>query len=544
MATYASDHRSSPPAESQIDDLHEIVDQNPNRDTLPIACQLAPELLCHIFLHLAPTEEDVDTDPRDSRKDIIHTCQRWRNVALHYPALWSFIVDKKPSWMAFMIHRSQPAHISLHLRRSSLTDEMDRIVCDALSQTSRLSSLTIANRHVTDMVRWTNHLDPYAPNLRTLSLMLAKSEEAGVVFTPPDRFLSQGAPQLCTLVLHRCRLPSSLEPLKRLTVFRLLERDPRSPRSLDPPPDGLLTALEQMTGLVHLELSVSLVGMDKTTFHREIAFPRMQFMKVGGTKLLNRCSGLLKHLAIPRSAALEIRCAQGYSGPLYLPRRFPVMQPPYEEFHDVEIFKYNHRQLYVDGLFGHGDSAIHRPSNTNAKPSLSLAVDALWNPALVHATLAHLPINSARFVNLCLKRPHTRPDLVALFSLFPLAEYIVVNEHTATDLLSYLGVKSPLDVLHTTLNAPPTTGRLPLLKHITFSEVAIACPAGVPHPPGCVDIHAFVEVLSDRSLHGSVLPNVMFRNPIGFTKEMSSLFQAAGISCEVEGDEGHMLNVV
>ncbi|KAH6897530.1 hypothetical protein BKA70DRAFT_1406776 [Coprinopsis sp. MPI-PUGE-AT-0042] len=544
MATYASDHRSSPPAESQIDELHEFVDQNPgfrfgigdnDCDTLPIACQLAPELLRHIFLHVAPTEEDVDTDSRDSRKDILHTCQRWRSVALHYPVLWSFIVDKEPSWMSFMIHRSQPAHISLHLTRSSLTDEMDRIVCDALSQTSRLLSLTIANRRVTDMARWTTHLNPYAPNLRTLSLMLAQSEGTGVVFIPPDHFLSQGAPQLCTLVLRRCGLPSSLEPLKRLMVFRWLGRPPRS---LYPSPSVLLTALEQMTGLVHLELSMSLVGMDETTFSHEIAFPRMQSMKVGGVKLLMQCSGLLKHLAIPRSASLEIRCTKGYTPTVLLPRRLSATQPLSEELHTVSILKYNSSQLHIDGSFGHADSTIHpTPSDTSTAPSLSFAVNFLWNP-IAHAALESLPVHQAKDVNLCLQAPHFYSDLAALFDPFPLAECITVNEHTATDLLNYLQEDPFLDIVHTTLNPPPTTGRLPVLKHIMFSGVTVACPGGDSLSMMSVYITAFVEVLSHRARNGIALPNVVFRNPIGFTKGMSNLFQTAAVRCQIAGGLG------
>ncbi|KAH6914754.1 hypothetical protein BKA70DRAFT_1256972 [Coprinopsis sp. MPI-PUGE-AT-0042] len=94
-----------------------------SRAAFPIVNQLAPELLSSIVLCCTPTTEEIKPVSHDTRIRILHTCQGWRNVALHYPPLWSFIVDTMPSRMALIIHslRSRPSPISLYLTRDSLS---------------------------------------------------------------------------------------------------------------------------------------------------------------------------------------------------------------------------------------------------------------------------------------------------------------------------------------------------------------------------------------------------------------------------------------
>ncbi|KAH6914756.1 hypothetical protein BKA70DRAFT_1256975 [Coprinopsis sp. MPI-PUGE-AT-0042] len=502
---------------------------------LPIVHQLAPELLCDIFLHCTPTAEEINDKFHDNRISILHTCQRWRNVALHCPSLWSFIVDIQPSWMAFMIQRSILVPINLHLSRDSfkpLTEEMEGLVCDTLSQTSRLASLTIASTSA-NMGKRASHLTQYAPNLHTLNLKLRYYGEGLSTLSLPAHLLSGGAPRLRTLVLNRCGLPSNLELFKNLSVFRW-----EGPfRPLYDSPSEVLSALEQMTNLVELELTVSLARLGQATYSQEIAFPKLQSMKVGDHAFLNDCSGLFQHLAIPKSASLTVRCSGMGSSIVHMPRRLPsapyqATHPLCEELYTVTVTALGDSHLRLDASYHHADSTNppqHPPPITEIAPSLSFWVNNFDDDVGAHTALEGLSVHNGRVLNLLLSQ-HYHSSVNILFNPFPFAEHITVNRFTTAHLVTFLREDPFLAPLDPASSSPsPTRERLPFLKCITFS-------GGVVDNIG--DMAAFVDLLSNRAKLGTcAVPKLVFIHVWGLKKEMVEVLQAADVIYEVEEDE-------
>ncbi|KAH6914755.1 hypothetical protein BKA70DRAFT_1256974 [Coprinopsis sp. MPI-PUGE-AT-0042] len=497
----------------------------------PIVNQLAPELLCSIFLYCTPTIEETNDISHDTRISILHTCQRWRNAALYYPRLWSFIMDTKPSWMVFMIHRSKPVPISLHLSRESISEEVEGLVHETLSQSPRLVSLTITTSSVEHMAKRASYLAGHALNLHTLTL---KSETG--ISPLPDEFLSAGAPQLRKLALRRCRLPSNLELLKRLEVFRWTGR---GREVLYKSTSEMVSALAKMSNLVELHVSMFLSRMDTVNFPHEISFPKLQSMKVLRFFGLEHCSGLLKHFAIPQSASLEIVCLKATSPTIHLPRRIPSashsdIQPLCEELYTVTVLKFKRNQFHVTASFQHGEA--NPDSSTRATSSLTIAVKYFEEP-IGHTLLERLPLHSARIVNLCLQGSHDYDDVGALFRPFPLAEYITVNRYSAVSLLRYLREDSSFDLVDP-VSKP--LGRLPYLKRITFDGVALTAGSrGVSRSssrPVPVNIFALLELLCDRAKLGAcAVPKVALRNlSSGLTDKMVEALQAAGVTWEAE----------
>ncbi|KAH6914757.1 hypothetical protein BKA70DRAFT_1256976 [Coprinopsis sp. MPI-PUGE-AT-0042] len=502
---------------------------------LPIVHRMAPELLCDIFLLCTPTAGKINDKFHDNRISILHTCQRWRNVALYCPSLWSFIMDIQPSWMAFMIQRSKPVPITLRLSRTyfePLTEETEGLVCDILSQTSRLASLTIASTSAS-MAKRASHIQ-YAPNLHTLNLNLRYYDEGLSTLS----LLSGGAPRLRTLVLDCCRLPSNLELFKNLSVFHWKGIF----QPLYASPFEVLSALEQMSNLVELELTVPLAGIDQVMFSQEIAFPKLQSMRVRGHAFLDDCSGLFQHLAIPKSASLTVRCI-GSTGSaiVHMPRRLPsashpATHPLCEELYTVTVSVLSAFQLHLKASYPPTDSANpphYPPPITETAPSLSFSVFDFDEDLGAHTAFRGLSVHNARVVNLLLLGLHHLKAGI-LFDPFPLAEHITVNGWAADHLVTFLR-EDPflLPHLDPASTLPPTMERLPFLKCITFSDMnASNFRIG--------DMVALVELLSNRAKLGTcVVPKLAFIKVWWLTKEMVGVLQAADVIYEVEEYDEH-----
>lgn len=95
------------------------------RNALLTVTQLPAEILASVFHHLLPVIEircyrsssrDVRADIENGTLDLIaasHVCQRWRQVALEFSALWSIIWMNNTRWMNEMLDRSKDAALSI-----------------------------------------------------------------------------------------------------------------------------------------------------------------------------------------------------------------------------------------------------------------------------------------------------------------------------------------------------------------------------------------------------------------------------------------------
>ncbi|KAI0316948.1 hypothetical protein OF83DRAFT_1172418 [Amylostereum chailletii] len=185
-------------------------------NTLTFIGCLPDEILAHIFHHLSAMEV-----PRSSYKPkpppgqaigwilVTHVCRRWREVALHNPALWSSVnFDLGSTWAQEMARRSKHSPLNVE---SLFGLQLSGVPPGALEI---VREHTWHLRHVQfyasykQMQPIITALSVEAPQLRTLALTVDSSTaEPSDADVPLPQFLGGSAPHLRTLHLSIPTLP-------------------------------------------------------------------------------------------------------------------------------------------------------------------------------------------------------------------------------------------------------------------------------------------------------------------------------------------------
>jgi hypothetical protein len=159
-------------------------------------CALPTEILSQIFLHLVTscTEKGYSLQWDDDKDDIswmrvAHVCQRWREVAVDSPNLWSNLPLTHPEAVETFIRRSKAVPLSVEYHGKDPTSQ-EALVKALQSDAYRLYSLSITARDIKHLL---SSVTGSAPFLKTLELFSWDADSL------PAGFLRGGAPSLTHL---------------------------------------------------------------------------------------------------------------------------------------------------------------------------------------------------------------------------------------------------------------------------------------------------------------------------------------------------------
>jgi hypothetical protein len=280
------------------------------RNSFVLINRLPPELLGMIFTYLRARDQTTFSSvPLHLWYKVTHVCQRWREIALGFPLLWTdidshapakrieqMIMRSKNASLEFKAHASKPSAETLqawklitpHLSRMQLLHlSIDETTFQALLpvtkttglEMQRLKSLVISNL---------NHFDD-----ERLAL--------------PMGLFSKGCPRLECLSIQHCTIPWTMPLL--LACPQLKQLTLQGHQSISPTIPQLLHMLELMPVLEHLRLEnvlplphVSSTGENLPTVHPQY----LRTLVLHGTAPEITC--FLKHVHISPHVVTSIVC--------------------------------------------------------------------------------------------------------------------------------------------------------------------------------------------------------------------------------------------
>ncbi|TFK61339.1 hypothetical protein BDN72DRAFT_465646 [Pluteus cervinus] len=232
------------------------------RNTLPPISSLPNEILYKIFLinhhlNIGALSNIIENEklerPGKSRLVLSWVSHRWREVALSYPDLWSFVTRGKVEYIGACITRSKDRYLTVNL-----IGPRNVHIQECFSAMHRIRSLDVnlsgtANTEQIDFRAWAQP----APHLVSLTLKTAILDADGV----PTPMLSavHGHPRLRHLALHNCgfRWDSSFLS-STLTTLHIIHPNARIAA------EDLAEMLRSATSLADCKLIWCLTGTDET----------------------------------------------------------------------------------------------------------------------------------------------------------------------------------------------------------------------------------------------------------------------------------------
>ncbi|KAH7909430.1 hypothetical protein BJ138DRAFT_1155287 [Hygrophoropsis aurantiaca] len=310
-------------AQEQIDKELATLDQRmlelrSQRNAITCISSLPPELLAEVFMDYAyQAYKEKHNHYYRSRAlmwiSVTHVCRHWRQVALAFPALWTFLVLENPRWTEQMLIRSKMAPLVINVRvwESALT-LMDT-VGKALKHISRVRELSLIGTRRT-MSKFAAPLMCPAPRLESLVL----SDKEMPVYThtvtapadvPADLFGGQ-APNLRQVTLEGLQIAWPSPLLVNLTHLDIRHLVPQFRPSLS----QLMSTLSRMSALRKCILKDALpvlpenvMSVPTVLIERRVGLLALESLYLGATIL--ECAQTLGHLNYPQNVILKLDCA-------------------------------------------------------------------------------------------------------------------------------------------------------------------------------------------------------------------------------------------
>ncbi|KAF9051390.1 hypothetical protein BJ165DRAFT_1364948 [Panaeolus papilionaceus] len=294
--------------EGQISGLQrQICDLQCRRNSfLPIS-RLPPELLCRVFVFIRESVPYLSYNIKDIPpwvKLITHVCRHWRETAHGCPQLWSklYFDLSPPSWMQLQLQRSKDAPLSIFSNLIG-TRPVEGLL-NVLGQPHRLRMLSLCGFVDAEelQIYFGSLCNVSAPKLENLVLHLRSPVGSGHSNSlPPNLFLG-GTPALHHLDLRGLLIPLTSPVYHNLSTLTLQNDD----TSVTLNPRTLFGALSRCPNLQLLDVAVHLPE-EIIDFHmpRSIVLKDLKSLRLRSCFL--RCASLVKHLAIPLSATVDIQ---------------------------------------------------------------------------------------------------------------------------------------------------------------------------------------------------------------------------------------------
>ncbi|KAI0704261.1 hypothetical protein BC835DRAFT_811383 [Cytidiella melzeri] len=224
---------------------------------VPIS-RLPPELLSAIFMSLQDTDQGTFA-PASFRRwyRVTHVCQRWRDVALSCPPLWTQIdTFTHERWVEEVLNRSRKASLDMRVQLSRPSSRTLGAWRMAVAHLSRMQVL-----HLSLDKKTFDNLLPVSvvtevEMQRLTSLVISNLHRFDEPLDLPEGLFNRGAPNLQRLEIQHCTISWNMPLL--LTCPRVRKLAIQSAQPTPPTTSQLLHILQSMPLLEDLRLSETL----------------------------------------------------------------------------------------------------------------------------------------------------------------------------------------------------------------------------------------------------------------------------------------------
>ncbi|KAA1470087.1 hypothetical protein DENSPDRAFT_670365 [Dentipellis sp. KUC8613] len=266
-----------------------------HNSTLPVV-SLPVEILTIIIFHVMERDilyaRDIGWHQRHKRESLgwikmTHVCRRWRQVALATPLLWRNVVWLRADGMETMLHRAAraPLRVDLVVNLSKFRHRLAPLQ----NACSRLQALSLEAFRDTRMSRWKSvALIPHS--------LLCEARDSMQHLSLKSVYCDWG--RLCFPAMVSLKLSYG-----GWIGFRPHDHH-------IPTVSTLASVLATMPKLQTLHLSNAIspksLKKDSMTPSTRIPLPRLSELEVHESNDFNRCTLLLRYLAVPREAKVQI----------------------------------------------------------------------------------------------------------------------------------------------------------------------------------------------------------------------------------------------
>ena len=256
----------------------------------------------------------IQTPP--SWVNVSYVCRHWRNIALGYPTLWSYLFVVSPRWTEELLSRSKQAPLKLPMTMDypPKSDLLLRFLEQVLNHVERIQEFCFCPPFLPENHQVFSRLFSHAPLLQDLILRM--------VHIPADHPSTSSIPRnantpaLRTLELTCCSLPWYFLELSGVTTLSLTE----VPTGFQQSMEDFLATLKRMQNLRYLDLddafatsAGSLSHVASNTFQK-VDLPQLCYLFFASS--LPAIITLLSCLNIPSQTEIRLQCSRKHDSSL------------------------------------------------------------------------------------------------------------------------------------------------------------------------------------------------------------------------------------
>ncbi|KAF8550226.1 hypothetical protein OG21DRAFT_445625 [Imleria badia] len=303
-------------AQARIDDeinrlLSSVHDLRTRRNTFSPIARLPTETLASIFVLCA---YDYHNNRHSvafgvpSWVNISYVCRRWRDVALNYPTLWTYLFVASKRWTDVLLARSRQAPLKLRAALEHQTfDVWPNFAEKVLNQAERVQELCLSfPRRYAEMVF--SRLSSHAPLMQILKISVYNGFVPGSPPESPWALFNGDMPSLRKLELRGCQIQWNSFALKGLTTLSLH----KVPEPCRPSVEEFHALLSCMQELIYLHLDGVL--QSARSFFGSVVFDASQKVTLPHLSRFLICApsstiyALLSLVTIPLKTELRLTC--------------------------------------------------------------------------------------------------------------------------------------------------------------------------------------------------------------------------------------------
>ena len=284
--------------------LYELIRRlNSNRNELALISKLPPELLGRIFAFVGASDTHPYGIPDTSPDwwNITYVSQKWRNIALDTPHLWSSPVFYYPTWAKVMLERSKMVDLVVDADCGRIVDPalMKEVFNNHAGRIKEISLRDLTSSFLSSILEG---VQPSSLHLRSLHLSnvnWASADDLELPLFPAHLVVHPDGLQ--QVEIERCSFDWYAQPHHLLT--RLVIYDTRNRPLLS----EFVTALSSMPDLETLEMISSLPSATGAVkLDLKVHLPKLSLLRLSSTENLFEILNVLNLLIVPYTTTVYI----------------------------------------------------------------------------------------------------------------------------------------------------------------------------------------------------------------------------------------------
>ncbi|KAG6836133.1 hypothetical protein H0H93_011053 [Arthromyces matolae] len=201
-----------------------LLSVNAQHNALSITCRAPVEILSRIFFWLVymfnPEQSQKGPGPSLGWIPVAGVCKFWRDTALDYSLMWSFVFHRRTKWLTQVVlprSKSFPLWISVNLDGPKTFTGIRKV----LDEIYRIRGLSLVVDKTYSLDRVQKLLDSLSKTAPILEEFTVRIHPHARVVQLPSNLFADTSPKLTKLVLHRCIIPPTASALSTILHLEL-----------------------------------------------------------------------------------------------------------------------------------------------------------------------------------------------------------------------------------------------------------------------------------------------------------------------------------